>query len=80
MSLTGPAQSQAETDGLAMTVNINYGPSGAELTATGQTTPIGTLAPHNSVSTQPGTAGYTTKTTGTNYIYIKPASWGSRYY
>ena len=80
VSLTGPAQSQAETDGLAMTVNINYGPSGAELTATGQTAPIGTLAPHNSVSAQSGTASYTTKTIGTNYIYIKPASWGSRYY
>ncbi len=80
VSLTGPAQSQAETDGLAMTVKVNYGPSGAELTATGQTTPIGTLAPHNSVSAQSGTAGYTTKTIGTNYIYIKPASWGSRYY
>lgn len=80
VSITGPTQGQAETDGLAMTVNINYGPSGAELTATGQTNPIGTLAPHNGVSTQLGTAGYTTKTTGTNYIYIKPTSWGSRYY
>ena len=80
VSLTGPAQSQAETDGLAMTVKVNYGPSGAELTATGQTAPIGTLAPHNSVSAQSGTASYTTKTIGTNYIYIKPASWGSRYY
>lgn len=72
VSITGPTQGQAETDGLAMTVNINYGPSGAELTAIGQTNPIGTLAPHNGVSTQLGTAGYTTKTTGTNYIYIKP--------
>ncbi len=79
VSLTGSKTAKKETEGLPMTVKVNYGPSGAELTATGQTAPIGTLSPHDGPSTKQGTVAYTTKTTGVNRIYITPASWGSKY-
>lgn len=80
VSLTGPATAQKETDGLAMTITVNYGPSGAEMTATGQAAPIGTLAPHDGPSTKRESVNYTTKQIGVNHVYIKPASWGSKYY
>lgn len=80
VSLTGPATAQKETEGLAMTVTVNYGPSGAEMTATGQTAPIGTLLPHDGPSTKKGSATYTTKQIGVNRYYIEPVSWGSKYY
>lgn len=80
VSLTGPATAQKETDGLAMTVTVNYGPSGAEMTATEQTAPIGTLLPHDGPSTKKGSATYITKQIGVNRYYIEPVSWGSKYY
>ena len=80
VSLTGPATAQKETDGLAMTINVNYGPSGAEMTAMGQTAPIGTLPPHAGPSTKKGSVTYTTKQLGLNRYYIEPTSWGSKYY
>jgi Listeria/Bacterioides repeat/Listeria/Bacterioides repeat/Listeria/Bacterioides repeat len=79
VSLTGPKTAQKETDGLGMTVKVNYGPSGAELTVTGQTAPVRVLPPHDGTSTKQETINYTTKTTGVNRIYIKPVSWGSKY-
>lgn len=80
VSLTGPVTAQKETNGLAMTITVNYGPSGAEMTATGQAAPIGTLAPHDGPSTKRESVNYTTKQIGVNHVYIKPASWGSKYY
>lgn len=80
VSLTGPATAQKETNGLAMAITVNYGPSGAEMTATGQAAPIGTLAPHDGPSTKRESVNYTTKQIGVNHVYIKPTSWGSKYY
>lgn len=80
VSITGPATAQKETDGLQMTVTVSYGPSGGEMTATGQQAAIGTLAPHGGPSTKTGSVSYTTKQLGVNKVYYKPTSWGSRYY
>ena len=63
-----------------MTAKIYYGPSGAELTATGQTGTVATFAPHGGPSTKLGTAAYTTKTVGVNYLNIRPTAWGKTYY
>ncbi|MCM1047987.1 MAG: InlB B-repeat-containing protein [Clostridiales bacterium] len=79
-TISGPAESQPASSGLNMSITVYYGPSGGELTATGQTDSIGTLAAHAGPSTKSETVSYTTKTIGTNYIYLSPISWGSRYY
>ena len=80
VSLTGPATAQREADGLAMTIKVNYGPSGAQMTAAGQSAPIGTLPAHDGTSTKQGSVTYTTKYVGVNRYYIEPTSWGSQYY
>ena len=79
-TISGPAASQPAASGLNMSFKVSYGPSGGELTATGQTAPIATLAEHAGPGTESATVSYSTTTTGTNKIYFKPNSWGTKYY
>lgn len=80
ISITGPTTSQSETTELSMTVMVDYGPSGGMLTDSGR---LGTttLPPYYDSSKKLKGATYKiTRQTGTNYIYIEPNSWGTKYY
>ena len=79
-SLSGPEPAKKETEGLPMTIKVNYGPSGGKMTADGQSAPIASLAANDGSSTKQSTVRYTTKKVGVNRFYIQPASWGGSYY
>lgn len=79
-SLSGPEKAKKETEGLPMTIKVNYGPSGGRMTADGQSAPIASFVANDGSSTKQSTVRYTTKKVGVNRFYIQPASWGGSYY
>lgn len=79
-SLSGPGTAKKETEGLPMTIKVNYGPSGGKMTADGQNAPIASFAANDGSTTKQATVNYTTKQVGVNRFYIQPASWGSSYF